>query len=176
VDITRSQFFWQAWTSLAFGSRGLFEYFYFQDPGHFHCREFMLYPGMLRSDGSESEHYVDAQLVNSAVMALAPMLMHLRSSNTTYINENNPSSQLAPADGGDPNCAGRAPGCIAWPSLASLHTSGHCPLKNVSGGAFVVGCFAHESEKVSLATRPLPALIVRNDDRVGRVYAGLYAF
>ena len=93
-----------------------------------------------------------------------------------YINENNPSSQLAPADGGDPNCAGRAPGCIAWPSLASLHTSGHCPLKNVSGGAFVVGCFAHESEKVSLATRPLPALIVRNDDRVGRVYAGLYAF
>jgi len=38
VDITRAQFYWQTWTSLAFGSRGLFEYFYFQDPAHFHCR------------------------------------------------------------------------------------------------------------------------------------------
>ena len=44
VDITRAQFFWQAWTSLAFGSRGLFEYFYYQDPAHYHCRSVLLTP------------------------------------------------------------------------------------------------------------------------------------
>ena len=57
----------------------------------------MRYPGMLRSDGSESEHYEDAQQVNSVVMALAPTLMQLRATNTTYINGNDPGSQLAPA-------------------------------------------------------------------------------
>lgn len=102
---------------------------------------------MLRSDGSESEHYVDAQQVNSAVMAMAPTLMQLRATNTTYINENEPASQLAPAEGGDSNCAGRAPGCQAWPTMQELHASGLCPLKNVSGGAIVVGCFVHESER-----------------------------
>ena len=146
VDITRAQFFWQAWSSLAFGSRGLFEYFYFQDPGHFHCREFMVYPGMLRSDGSESDHYLDAQQVNSAVMALAPTLMQLRCTNVSFINQNDPSSQLLPAEGGDPTCAGVAPGCLPWPTMAELHGSGLCPLKDVSGGAFIVGCFTHEHE------------------------------
>lgn len=94
VDITRAQFFWQAWTSLAFGSRGLFEYFYYQDPAHFHCRTFMRYPGMLRSDGSESEHYEDAQQVNSVVMALAPTLMQV-SSSVPY--EDDPFDFVCPA-------------------------------------------------------------------------------
>ena len=35
--------------------------------------------------------------VNSAVMALAPTLMQLIATNTTYINGNDPGSQLAPA-------------------------------------------------------------------------------
>lgn len=94
MDITRAQFFWQAWTSLAFGSRGLFEYFYYQDPAHFHCRTFMRYPGMLRSDGSESEHYEDAQQVNSVVMALAPTLMQV-SSSVPY--EDDPFDFVCPA-------------------------------------------------------------------------------
>ena len=73
----------------------------------------MRYPGMLRSDGSESEHYEDVQQVNSVVMALAPTLMQLRATNTTYINGNDPASQQAPAEGGDPNCPGRGPHCAA---------------------------------------------------------------
>ena len=95
---------------------------------------------------AESEHYQDAQQVNAAVMAMAPMLMELRSTNTTYINENDPDSQLSPADGGGPDCAGRAPHCAAWPAVSELHAAGICPLKHVSGGAFVLGCFSHQTE------------------------------
>lgn len=79
-------------------------------------------------------------------------MRQLRATNTTYINSNDPASQLAPADGGDPNCAGRAPHCAAWPSLAALQAAGSsCPLKGVTGGAYVVGCFEHETEKGTTA-------------------------
>jgi hypothetical protein len=79
-------------------------------------------------------------------------MRQLRATNTTYINSNDPASQLAPADGGDPNCAGRAPHCAAWPNLTALQAAGSsCPLKSVTGGAYVVGCFEHENEKGTTA-------------------------
>jgi hypothetical protein len=159
VDITLAQFRWQAWTSLAFGSRGLWVYFYFQDPSHFHCRPFMVYPGMLASDGSRSQHYYDAQQINSAVMALGPTLLQLRSTITTYINLNDPASQAAPATPGGATCHGRALDCEAWPTFAELGAEG-CPLKNVTGGAFVVGCFEHETEEGTTA-----AVVMNYEDK-----------
>ena len=42
IDVTEAQVRWQVWMSVAFGSTGLWYYFYFEDPAHFHCRNFML--------------------------------------------------------------------------------------------------------------------------------------
>ena len=42
-------------------------------------------PGMLTLDGAPSHHYWEAQRINSAVVALGPTLMQLRSTNTTFV-------------------------------------------------------------------------------------------
>ena len=61
---------------------GLLYYFWQQDPTHVGCRPFMTYPGMLDTNGKPSHHYYDAQQINTAVVALGPTLMRLRSTNT----------------------------------------------------------------------------------------------
>ena len=40
---------------------------------------------MLTLDGAPSHHYWEAQRINSAVVALGPTLMQLRSTNTTFV-------------------------------------------------------------------------------------------
>ena len=94
-------------------------------------------PGMLAQDGSRAAHYTDAQAINSAVMALAPTLMQLRSTNTTIVDGNNPAAAN--------NCTGKGLNCTAWPALEELTEDG-CPVVNVTGGSFVVGCFEHEQD------------------------------
>eukprot|EP01051_Picozoa_sp_SAG22_P024914 SAG22_NODE_7131_length_772_cov_1.420505_1_plen_206_part_10 len=135
VDITKAQMAWQVWTSLAFGSRGLLYYFWQQDVAHAHCRPFMTYPGMLDTKGKPSHHYRDAQQINSAVVALGPTLMRLRSTNTTLVDDNNPAVPASPSSNNIGN--------VSWPTIPQLAKAagGGCPLAKVGGGALVVGCF-----------------------------------
>lgn len=156
TDITAEQMAWQVWTSLAFGSKGLLYYFYYQPPEKAHCRTFMTYPGMLDTYGRPSHHYYDAQAINSAVVALGPTLVKLRSTNTTFIDDLNGAKPIAPGSDDIHN--------EPWPALSALP---NCPLKNVTGGALVVGCFefaAHPEDT---------AVLVMNYEAAFNVWATL---
>ena len=51
-------------------------------------------PGMLTLEGTPSHHYWEAQRINSAVVALGPTLMQLRSTNTTFVRQSSRSNSV----------------------------------------------------------------------------------
>ena len=49
---------------------------------------------MLTLEGTPSHHYWEAQRINSAVVALGPTLMQLRSTNTTFVRQSSRSNSV----------------------------------------------------------------------------------
>ena len=124
ADATEAQARWQVSASLAFGARGLLYFFFTPNP-----RKVSLdgpeWPGLVRDDGPAdhpTEHWYQARRLNTAVMALAPTLMKLRSTKTLVLRETD-----ARHGGG----------------YTALQGSG-CGLRNISTGDFIIGCFVRE--------------------------------
>jgi hypothetical protein len=124
ADATEAQARWQISASLAYGARGLLYFFFTPNPRKVKT-DGPEFPGLVRDDGPAdhpTEHWYQARRLNTAVKALAPTLMALRSIKTLVLRETDTQHS-----GG----------------YAALQGSG-CGLRNISTGDFIIGCFIRE--------------------------------
>ena len=143
IDSTEAELRWQMSASIAFGARGLL-WFFFTPEVHKIAEDGPAWPGLVSDDGAAdhvTEHWYQARRLNSAVLALAPTLMQLRSTAALVLRQ----SDTQWDDEGHP----------------VLRAAG-CGLVNISRGDFIVGCFARS--KPATGARWTRAVVVANFD------------
>ncbi|MDX9976180.1 MAG: beta-galactosidase [FCB group bacterium] len=95
TDPTEAQLRWQAFTSVAYGAKGVLYFCYWTPQGG----EFPKGGAILRTDGTRTRHYEQAKRLNGALKSYGPTLMQLTS---TGVRRVAPSADVAAAVAGSP--------------------------------------------------------------------------